>query len=63
MTASSFAAVSVDPQLVLFSIAGTARAHGFLQHADRFGVNLLQESLEIISSLRHLLRASRNFQQ
>lgn len=44
MTASSFAAVSVDPQLVLFSIAGTARAHGFLQHADRFGVNLLQES-------------------
>ncbi len=26
-------------------------------------LNLLQESLEIISSLRHLLRASRNFQQ
>lgn len=42
MTASSFAAVSVDPQLVLFSVARTARAHPLLQGAERFGVNLLQ---------------------
>jgi flavin reductase (DIM6/NTAB) family NADH-FMN oxidoreductase RutF len=44
MTASSFAAVSVDPQLVLFSIAKTAKAHDLLAGQDRFGVNLLQES-------------------
>jgi flavin reductase (DIM6/NTAB) family NADH-FMN oxidoreductase RutF len=44
MTASSFAAVSVDPQLVLFSIALTANAHPLLLEADRFGVNLLQSS-------------------
>ncbi|CAN5510739.1 flavin reductase family protein [soil metagenome] len=44
MTASSFAAVSVEPQLVLFSIAETARAHPLLVQADHFGVNLLQES-------------------
>ena len=44
MTASSFAAVSVDPQLVLFSIAHTAKAHKLLVDADRFGVNLLQSS-------------------
>ncbi|NYT69826.1 flavin reductase family protein [Pusillimonas noertemannii] len=42
MTASSFAAVSVDPQLVLFSVARTARAHPLLQSAERFGINLLQ---------------------
>ncbi|WP_256358414.1 flavin reductase family protein [Bacillus sp. sid0103] len=44
MTASSFASVSVDPQLVLFSVAKTARAHGLLQYSDRFGVNVLMES-------------------
>lgn len=44
MTASSFAAVSVDPQLVLFSVAASARAHAMLRAADRFGVNLLQSS-------------------
>jgi flavin reductase (DIM6/NTAB) family NADH-FMN oxidoreductase RutF len=44
MTASSFAAVSVEPKLVLFSIAETARAHPLLVQADRFGVNLLQAS-------------------
>lgn len=44
MTASSFAAVSLEPQLVLFSIALTARSHALLRAADRFGVNLLQAS-------------------
>ena len=44
MTASSFAAVSVDPQLVLFSIALSANAHPLLLEADRYGVNLLQSS-------------------
>jgi flavin reductase (DIM6/NTAB) family NADH-FMN oxidoreductase RutF len=44
MTASSFASVSLDPQLVLFCVAKTARAHEFLQNVDRFGINMLRES-------------------
>jgi flavin reductase (DIM6/NTAB) family NADH-FMN oxidoreductase RutF len=44
MTASSFAAVSVDPQLLSFSIALTARAHPLMMASDCFGVNLLQAS-------------------
>jgi flavin reductase len=44
MTASSFAAVSVNPQLLAFSIALTARAHPLLESSDCFGVNLLQAS-------------------
>ena len=60
MTASSFAAVSVDPQLVLFSIAKTAKAHSFLLESDRFGVNLLQESQ---SELAHYFAGRRRGMQ
>jgi flavin reductase (DIM6/NTAB) family NADH-FMN oxidoreductase RutF len=44
MTSSSFAAVSSEPQLVLFSVARRARAHGMLLAAERFAINLLQDS-------------------
>jgi flavin reductase (DIM6/NTAB) family NADH-FMN oxidoreductase RutF len=50
MTASSFASVSVDPQLVLFCIAKTARAHRFLQNADRYCINLLRESQAFLAN-------------
>jgi flavin reductase (DIM6/NTAB) family NADH-FMN oxidoreductase RutF len=43
MTASSFAAVSVIPQLVAVSIAKTSNAHAFLLKTDRYGINLLAE--------------------
>jgi len=44
MTASSFASVSIEPPLLLFSVALTARCHALLRAADRFGVNLLRAS-------------------
>lgn len=43
MTASSFAAVSLDPQLVAVSIAKKARAHPLLLDATCYGINLLSE--------------------
>jgi flavin reductase len=44
MTASSFASVSVTPQLVLVSIAKEANAHPHMLRAESFGINLLLES-------------------
>ena len=44
MTASSFAAVSVTPQLAAVSIAKRARAHSLLVEAPQYGINLLAES-------------------
>jgi flavin reductase (DIM6/NTAB) family NADH-FMN oxidoreductase RutF len=43
MTASSFAAVSVIPQLVAVSIAKCAKAHPLLSEANSYGINLLAE--------------------
>ncbi len=56
MTASSFAAVSIEPQLVLVSVATKARAHSLLAATDRFGVNLLQQAQ---SELAHYFAARR----
>ena len=50
MTASSFAAVSVDPQLVAISIAKRARAHPLLMEAERYGINLLAETQGYIAN-------------
>jgi flavin reductase len=44
MTASSFASVSVTPQLVLVSIAKEANAHPLMMRAEAFGISLLLES-------------------
>ena len=43
MTASSFAAVSLNPPLVAISIAKRAKAHPLLLAAERYGINLLSE--------------------
>jgi flavin reductase (DIM6/NTAB) family NADH-FMN oxidoreductase RutF len=43
MTASSFAAVSVMPQLVAVSVAKVAKAHALMFDADCYGINLLSE--------------------
>ncbi len=43
MTASSFASVSVTPQLVAISIAKNARAHALILAAERYGINVLSE--------------------
>ncbi|WP_075643582.1 flavin reductase family protein [Paraburkholderia ginsengiterrae] len=43
MTASSFAAVSVDPQLVAVSIAKTAKSHALLSSDNYYAINILAE--------------------
>jgi flavin reductase len=43
MTASSFAAVSIDPQLVAVSIAKTAKSHALLFGDNGYVVNILGE--------------------
>jgi flavin reductase (DIM6/NTAB) family NADH-FMN oxidoreductase RutF len=44
MTASSFASVSVVPQLVSINVAKVARAHAYMMDAATFGINLLLET-------------------
>ncbi len=44
MTASSFASVSVKPQLVSINVEKTANAHPFMVKADRFTINILTEA-------------------
>ncbi|MFP3557060.1 flavin reductase family protein [Paraburkholderia sp. SIMBA_049] len=43
MTASSFAAVSVSPQLVAVSIAKTAKSHALLSGDNCYAINILGE--------------------
>jgi flavin reductase (DIM6/NTAB) family NADH-FMN oxidoreductase RutF len=49
-TASSFNSVSLDPPLVLFSIARTARSFAAWQQAKAFAVNILAEEQHDIST-------------
>ncbi|MGC1305028.1 MAG: flavin reductase family protein [Caulobacteraceae bacterium] len=44
MTASSFAAVSVTPQLAAINIAKRAKAHRLVTEATHYGINLLAET-------------------
>ncbi|WP_206996376.1 flavin reductase family protein [Trinickia mobilis] len=44
MTASSFAAVSIDPQLVAVSVAKTARSHAILSTDQLYAINILGEN-------------------
>jgi flavin reductase (DIM6/NTAB) family NADH-FMN oxidoreductase RutF len=43
MTASSFAAVSIDPQLIAVSIAKTAKSHALLVADRPYAINILGE--------------------
>ncbi len=49
MTASAFISVSLEPPLVLVSIAKTARMHQALQTASHYGVSILAENQREIS--------------
>jgi flavin reductase (DIM6/NTAB) family NADH-FMN oxidoreductase RutF len=49
MTANAFLSVSLDPPLVLISIAQRARLHQLLGLGDRYGVSILAESQELLS--------------
>lgn len=49
MTANTFTSVSLDPPLVLFCVAKTARMAGFVQAADSFAVSILSAGQESVS--------------
>src|SRR5947209_20514192 len=49
MTASSFCSLSLDPPLILVSIAKSARTHGFIAAQRAFGVHFLGEGQEAFS--------------
>ena len=46
MTANAFMSGSLEPPLVVISVAATARMHQWLQHADGFGVSILTSHQE-----------------
>jgi flavin reductase (DIM6/NTAB) family NADH-FMN oxidoreductase RutF len=49
MTASAFISVSLEPPLVLVSVAKTARMHQALQTASHYGISILAEGQREIS--------------
>jgi 3-hydroxy-9,10-secoandrosta-1,3,5(10)-triene-9,17-dione monooxygenase reductase component len=49
MTANSFTAVSLDPPLVLFCVAKTARMAAFVQDAPGVAINILSAAQESVS--------------
>lgn len=46
MTANAFMSGSLEPPLVVISVAVTARMHDHLQHAEGFGVSILSSGQE-----------------
>ncbi len=50
MTANSFVSVSLDPPLVLISVAQSARMHAQIQKATGFGVCVLHEGQKEVSN-------------
>lgn len=46
MTANAFMSGSLQPPLVVISVAETARMHKWLQQADKFGVSILSSAQE-----------------
>lgn len=50
MTISSFNSVSLDPPLLLFSIARNAHSLATLEAAERIGINILSSAQEDLSS-------------
>lgn len=51
VTVNSFASLSLDPPLILFSIAKTANILAALQDSPAFGVNILCESQRALSTM------------
>ena len=49
MTVNSFAAVSLEPALVLWSIQNTSECFEQFTRCDRYGISVLQQSQEILS--------------
>jgi flavin reductase (DIM6/NTAB) family NADH-FMN oxidoreductase RutF len=49
MTANAFMSGSLEPPLLVVSVAKRAHMHGFLLEAKRFGVNILAETQEDVS--------------
>jgi flavin reductase (DIM6/NTAB) family NADH-FMN oxidoreductase RutF len=49
MTANGFMSVSLDPPLVVVSLANTCRLHSLLPASGRYGVSVLSESQEPLS--------------
>ena len=49
MTVSSFTSISLDPPLVLVSLAKEARTHDLVQRSNIFGITLLNQAQEGIS--------------
>lgn len=50
MTANAFMSGSLDPPLIVISVATTARMHGLLKTASGFGVSILSSSQEKTSN-------------
>ncbi len=46
MTANAFLSVSLEPPLVLVSVANKAHMHGYLQQTGRYGVSVLTANQE-----------------
>jgi flavin reductase (DIM6/NTAB) family NADH-FMN oxidoreductase RutF len=49
MTVSSFTSISLDPPLVLVSLAKDSRTHDLVQQSNIFGITLLNQSQDEIS--------------
>lgn len=58
MTANTFTSVSLDPPLVLFCVARTARMAGFVTDSDGFAVNILAASQQAAS--RHFAGSTKD---
>jgi len=57
MTANAFVSVSLDPKLVLISVANKARTLGYIQKAEKFAVSFLsnqqmEESMRFAGQLK-----------
>lgn len=50
MTASAFISVSLEPPLVLVSVANKARMHGFLSQTCHFGISFLAADQAAVSN-------------
>ena len=61
MTANGFMSVSLEPALVVVSIASSARMHDILLRAGRYGVSVLSREQEAVS--RHFAGRPRDEEQ
>lgn len=50
ITVSSFNSLSLDPPLILWSIADTSASHGYFRVGDPFAVNVLAEDQESLAT-------------